>query len=1363
MATELIPFTNNSLSPVCASYESQAPHTSLFSRSCRKCVCMCVRAAMAEGWRLLFASFSAREKTGFSKPPAKLSTLKQAPGCFGDDTKTLLAQSTELLIQLDLYIPFGMLLLKRQKLNPRKHTTGGSSPAAILTQILIKFQCSYAQCDLARTAAVRRPASKCRRLLLESFRPGFGRLCFKVQVKAMAEGISAACWSWRCRRTPQPLTAAPFLRLPRSTAETILFYQNSIRHNLSLHSKFIRVQNEGTGKSSWWMLNPEGGKSGKSPRRRAASMDNNSKFAKSRGRAAKKKASLQSGQEGNGDSPGSQFSKWPPSPSSHSNDDFDNWSTFRPRTSSNASTISGRLSPILPEQDDLGDGDVHSMVYPSSTTKMTSTLPSLSEMSNSENMENLLDNLNLLSPNTSMTVSTQSSSATLMQQTPGYSFASSTTSIGSPNPDYRKFTYAQASMNSLSQIPMQTLQDSKSSYGSMNQYSCPAGLLKELLTSDSPPHSDILASVDTGVSQAGGRALGQNVLMVANSVVPNYGGQPPHGKMMNPNARPHQGHNQPAPAVNGRALSHSVSTMSHTSGLNRLSTVKTSLQVPMSHPMQMNAMNPYAPVNSCNGYGRVGIVSLHQEKLPSDLDDMLIERLDCDMESIIRNDLMDGETLDFNFDSVLPNQSFQHSAMIVFQNRTGRKDEWLPKQTANNTHATVVLFPEQLTVSISMILVWKVWKDKSLLVTEKTARQMMLVKYIVLPNVGRTFITSSVIITSDKSSLNENKWKKATLQSMPVGLGERRDQAEEAKSEEQLRYQSRKPQSRVTRKLTSGSACEVRGDCCGIKAGDDRTAMHERSTHSRMFHIFNVAACSDICFGERGRAILLSEYLEDPDILGPRNIREGHYELNMENGAAMQQYPPFVLRELKGCLSNSVSVEYTCRMKDLEMHEESLAAMERGEPELPISVLLVVMATQAGTSRRWSDSGPEFGFDLTRVHQFFIFLLWKMLTDFRHFALSLVTSDLAFTLKSSFTSRHLIQRLMFPEPAVPKVRHSSHICLGTDSNSIQTELSKKPEHATLDFQGDTSIPVWVLRECPGYVRKLKGALTPDVCERQCSYEGYFSPMHGCQSLWSIWILHETNLLAIRPDPLGLRGFCSMHTFPPAPQQLERKRRRNLCDVLAGTQQQCDSSIDQALGAGACYSMKPACFFTELQKAAGYVKRAENKECSDTLFFSICLSLELEKIYIDKICNIPLVLACFWSSKKPVAHKPIVSDVSRGSITISLRRITSNLRRSWKFRNIREYISACQEPSERVLNVMIRETFTKRGVGKQELAAPMIHCLLTHLRSRFLHPPMAVGNRRHSGTSAPLEVFPQSTRGCRQHFVQQQRSGGKHTV
>ena len=52
------------------------------------------------------------------------------------------------------------------------------------------------------------------------------------------------------------------------------FFQNSIRHNLSLHSRFIRVQNEGTGKSSWWMMNPDAkAGSGKNSRRRTPSID----------------------------------------------------------------------------------------------------------------------------------------------------------------------------------------------------------------------------------------------------------------------------------------------------------------------------------------------------------------------------------------------------------------------------------------------------------------------------------------------------------------------------------------------------------------------------------------------------------------------------------------------------------------------------------------------------------------------------------------------------------------------------------------------------------------------------------------------------------------------------------------------------------------------------------------------------------------------------------------------------------------------------------------------------------------------------------------------------------------------------------
>ncbi|KAA0187759.1 hypothetical protein HAZT_HAZT000486 [Hyalella azteca] len=65
------------------------------------------------------------------------------------------------------------------------------------------------------------------------------------------------------------------------------FAQNSIRHNLSLHNRFMRIQNEGTGKSSWWVLNPEA-KPGKSTRRRANTLEGGTRYEKKRGRSKKK-------------------------------------------------------------------------------------------------------------------------------------------------------------------------------------------------------------------------------------------------------------------------------------------------------------------------------------------------------------------------------------------------------------------------------------------------------------------------------------------------------------------------------------------------------------------------------------------------------------------------------------------------------------------------------------------------------------------------------------------------------------------------------------------------------------------------------------------------------------------------------------------------------------------------------------------------------------------------------------------------------------------------------------------------------------------------------------------------------------------
>lgn len=141
-----------------------------------------------------------------------------------------------------------------------------------------------------------------------------------------------------------------------SSSHLSLSVQNSIRHNLSLHSRFIRVQNEGTGKSSWWMLNPEGGKIGKGPRRRAASIDNGTRYLKTKGRISRKRAGamgLGRGQ-GQGVGPAMQGSPEHGSPAGKGGvglggEEYDAWTDLHSRTSSSASTLSGCLSPILAE------------------------------------------------------------------------------------------------------------------------------------------------------------------------------------------------------------------------------------------------------------------------------------------------------------------------------------------------------------------------------------------------------------------------------------------------------------------------------------------------------------------------------------------------------------------------------------------------------------------------------------------------------------------------------------------------------------------------------------------------------------------------------------------------------------------------------------------------------------------------------------------------------------------------------------------------------------------------------------------------------------------------------------------------------
>lgn len=368
--------------------------------------------------------------------------------------------------------------------------------------------------------------------------------------------------------------------------------------------------------------------------------------------------SLQEGVEGGGGSPNSQYSNWLGSPHSHSTEDLEAWSSFRTRTSSDASTLSGRRSPFPSEQDDLGESDGHIMYPGAAGPKIPSNLPSLSKVAGSmgqrgsENiMENLLDNLNLLSPKAPQlgSDSSHSPNGAMLQSGP----YSSTGLTQRQQQDYHKCMYGQVRINSLSPVPMQTLPETKPGFGAYeNQYICPAGLLKELLTADAETSREMRPSRDTLVSEVGR----------GSRLMPTYSNQSHVGvhngvKMMNPPQSRPVPHVNPQPIHSqGPAASRDLNScnmipltsLTNLSGVPpRMSSLRTSMQLIHGHPAHTNDVSAnyssYRELHSVQQHG------YHQERLPSDLDSVSIEKLECDLESVLHDTLMDG-ALDFNFD-----------------------------------------------------------------------------------------------------------------------------------------------------------------------------------------------------------------------------------------------------------------------------------------------------------------------------------------------------------------------------------------------------------------------------------------------------------------------------------------------------------------------------------------------------------------------------------------------------------------------------------------------------------------------------------------------------------------------------------------
>ncbi|KAL4661059.1 forkhead box protein O3 [Arapaima gigas] len=488
-------------------------------------------------------------------------------------------------------------------------------------------------------------------------------------------------------------------------------WKNSIRHNLSLHSRFIRVQNEGTGKSSWWMINPDGGKGGKAPRRRAVSMDNSNKYVKSRGRAAKKKAVLQAAQEGAAETP-SSLSKWPSSPTSRSSDELDAWTDFRSRTNSNASTVSGRLSPILAnsELDEVPDDEppLSPMLYaspgslsPGGVKPCPTELPRLADMAGTMNlndglsdgiMDDLLDNLSPSQQpslgNDGGAASGSSAAGTAMQRSSSFTYGAKGNGLGSPSSgSYASPMFGSSAASSLAGLrppPMQTIQENKQA-----TFSCIPRFgnqtLQDLLSSDLHSHSDVMMTqADPLMSQASAAVSSQsarlNVLLRSDPMMSFAAPQSSQGSPVSHSSLLlHQSPSQNSPLTGGRSnLSGSINGgLGLASDANSLASIKHQLQSPDSNSsMQMSSSD--SPLYS-GANGGVCLSALGQDRFPTDLDlDMFNGSLECDVDTIIRNELMDADGLDFNFDSLVSAQNVVNLNVGGFANTKQTSQSWVP-------------------------------------------------------------------------------------------------------------------------------------------------------------------------------------------------------------------------------------------------------------------------------------------------------------------------------------------------------------------------------------------------------------------------------------------------------------------------------------------------------------------------------------------------------------------------------------------------------------------------------------------------------------------------------------------------------------
>ncbi|XP_071956458.1 forkhead box protein O4-like [Antedon mediterranea] len=422
-------------------------------------------------------------------------------------------------------------------------------------------------------------------------------------------------------------------------------WKNSIRHNLSLHSRFVRVQNEGTGKSSWWMINPDA-KPGKARRRSSSMETKNSNWEKKRGRAKKKVEA-------------ERAAKWPNSPNSTDVDfpldsPFDN---FRSRASSNASSC-GRLSPIMANLDH--DGPPLSPATslgpppPSYESSIGSELSQVNELT-----ESIAESMNL-STSSSLNSDQLNSSVEQMhlRQSNGlyHNQNGGNNYIFSPPGSGYNSSQPSPAHSGTSQSPFShyscTSQSSALSPQHMSQQRTPS--MTNLSEQFPMMHQSRINYTNVALTQS------ESMITQTSPIMSSEDGLISHGMLQEqmPPAVLINQRNQMMPTCRNQSLNLPTRnlTMSQAAGPSQLSALLT-MPGPYNRYQTSNLQQQIHPVNGINGMPMPALQphfnneALQNDRFPQDLDlDMFQDELHCDMDSIIRSELDMGEGFDFNFD-----------------------------------------------------------------------------------------------------------------------------------------------------------------------------------------------------------------------------------------------------------------------------------------------------------------------------------------------------------------------------------------------------------------------------------------------------------------------------------------------------------------------------------------------------------------------------------------------------------------------------------------------------------------------------------------------------------------------------------------